>query len=806
MSDDPFSFGSSSGGGSSGPSQFERSVQESFNRPASESQTNFLVFACVAVVITFLSGPFIPVVLTGAIFGILLYAARFQKNTPARVRTALVNLLLIAVLCFVVVGAPLTWHWPVGFWGVFWDSPLSHDVLRWCIKFWDDLVPYNPTWFPFTKGLLIHEITFFEVRFYVWAILPLSLVWAGVYLFFERRRNPYDVPKSNFFTHALGSWPGYIFKIVSVPFFSIWGKWGYELSAKTQTNWKYGMAFLAVVAGLFVSIALIFNGVWHEIFKYDHALWPTYFVSAIPIFAGFVGFATGKSSQGDYVFAAIFGFEPPRIANKPLEPATGKANSFGLGNTFQGYPFDLTERNLAYHVEMVAPSGAGKTNVIKNLIADRIKKGHGVIFLDLKAEFDLTAWVYRVAKSVGRESEFRILSLANREFSVPYNPIKFGDPSEILSQLMNAFTWDNSYYRDTASMALNKVVRGLCEYRDKTGEQFHLGHIHQIFENAGVARSFSDKLAKLNCTSSARVAELAEALDRPSERKNFMGLIANLDKLLFSAAGPLMSEDVKHGSFDFKDAINEGRITYLLINSMKLKESADVLGKMILQDLMRLVGDRYADFEGGKGHKPVTLIIDEFAHFATPEFIDFMDRARGAGIGIFFAHQSRADLRSVSEEFQDRIEANSNTVLVSGLKSSDDAEYYAGMIGTRTVEKETHQSTNGFFGKRKTGDSSIREVEEYIAHPNKLKTLGQGQLLAIARLIDPHWAFVNVPEAKDIQDGTSPQAIVEGFKVIRAKYMKQEGEKYLDLTPPPKETPTKDDEKPALKKGEKLWS
>jgi len=40
--------------------------------------------------------------------------------------------------------------------------------------------------------------------------------------------------------------------------------------------------------------------------------------------------------------------------------------------------------------------------------------------------------------------------------------------------------------------------------------------------------------------------------------------------------------------------------------------------------------------------------VDEFGAFAIPEFIEFMDRARGAGVGIVIAHQSRADLAAIS--------------------------------------------------------------------------------------------------------------------------------------------------------------
>jgi type IV secretory pathway TraG/TraD family ATPase VirD4 len=89
-------------------------------------------------------------------------------------------------------------------------------------------------------------------------------------------------------------------------------------------------------------------------------------------------------------------------------------------------------------------------------------------------------------------------------------------------------------------------------------------------------------------------------------------------------------------------------------------------------------------------------------------------------------------------KFQDRIEANSNTVIVSGVKSSEDAEYFAGMLGTRTVKKETAQVEEGFLAPKRTGMKSIRDVEEYVVHPNRLKDLQQGEVFTVLRTVDAY--------------------------------------------------------------------
>jgi hypothetical protein len=292
--------------------------------------------------------------------------------------------------------------------------------------------------------------------------------------------------------------------------------------------------------------------------------------------------------------------------------------------------------------------------------------------------------------------------------------------------------------------------------------------------------AFANRLQTLGCPSAAKLGELAAKLEKPKEKDNLMGLLANLNQLLFSSAGGLLSTDVVAGSFDFRDAIPKGEIVIMLMNSLKLKESAQVVGKLILQDLMSYVGNYYGK-SGAKATKPVSLIIDEFAGFATPQFIEFMDRARGAGIGIVLSHQSRADLRQVSPEFQERIEANSNTVLVSGVKNPEDAEFYASILGTRTGIKDTHQVQESLlFGDSPTGAKSRREVEEFWLHPNQIKELKQGELLTICRTVDPRWALVKVAKANEFVAGMDDELVLKHFQQVRQDYF-DEGIKYLIL-------------------------
>ena len=84
------------------------------------------------------------------------------------------------------------------------------------------------------------------------------------------------------------------------------------------------------------------------------------------------------------------------------------------------------------------------------------------------------------------------------------------------------------------------------------------------------------------------------------------------------------------------------------------------------------------------------------------------------------------------------------------VQDCDDAEWFCGLLGTQKVVKQTHQAEEGFlFGDTKTGMKSVREVEEYVVHPNKLKNLKMGEALLVCTKVDPHFCIMKIDLAEE---------------------------------------------------------
>lgn len=140
-------------------------------------------------------------------------------------------------------------------------------------------------------------------------------------------------------------------------------------------------------------------------------------------------------------------------------------------------------------------------------------------------------------------------------------------------------------------------------------------------------------------------------------------------------------------------------------------------------------------------------------------------------MGIMVAHQSRGDLERVSPAFCDQLERNCNTKLIFGTDSPDDAEYFASMAGTRTVERATSRYSRGFLWDVDTGEKSVREAEEYVVHPNQIRSLRQGEVLKISRLKDHEVTLLKV--IPDDHDAPRPKdSLGKKFRVFASQQNK----------------------------------
>jgi len=436
-----------------------------------------------------------------------------------------------------------------------------------------------------------------------------------------------------------------------------------------------------------------------------------------------------------------------RSRDKAPKQSIFESKIMRLGRAPKAY---MTDNNLNYHTQVIGGSGAGKTNLLKVMIEDRVRRGHGVIFFDFKADMALQDWMTGLSESSRRREDLMMISMSDPKVSHTYNPLQYGSETEITSQIMNSLTWSESFYRDVAESGLMIIIKAFCFRRDQGGKSFFLNDLYSFLTDASVRMDVLAEILNLSYPERFK-SDLRRVIEELSNSKkdNYQGLINQISKIMNSTAGEIVSGTPgEEPEFNFKDAIRDRKIAYLFMNSLNLKETASIMGKLMLMDLMKSVGSIYDDRNFIK--QPLTLIIDEFASFATPDFGEFIEKARGAGIGVIVAYQSRQSLNSIEGDLALKLNENTATKVVFQVQDSEDAEWFCGLLGTQKVEKETHQAEEGFFfGDTKTGMKSVREVEEYVVHPNELKSLKMGQALLVCTKVDPHFCIMKIDLAEE---------------------------------------------------------
>ncbi|RYZ77795.1 MAG: DUF853 family protein [Proteobacteria bacterium] len=399
----------------------------------------------------------------------------------------------------------------------------------------------------------------------------------------------------------------------------------------------------------------------------------------------------------------------------------------------------LSERELNHHVHIVGASGFGKTVLLSHLIEQRIGQGKGLLFLDLKGDLDTIEKFRGYAAKSSREADVQILSLGHASISSPYNLLGTGTPTQIRDRIMIALNWSEEFYKNQASSFLLKLLIGLCWLRDHAGEQLDIFNLLEVLSNREVIENACMRIPETNLEIRRCVEEVVTSTRSPDYWNSLQGLRTQIESLVLSDFGALIKS--APGGIDLFDSVTKSKIILIFLDTRSYGETAKTIGRFVLQDLKAVSAKVDAEVPK-KDRKAFSVIIDEFADLAQEDFIAFLDRARSSRMSVVVAHQELSDLQRISPEFAGRLMGNTATVFAFLQKGGDSSETLASLAGTKTVLKKTERHSRRFLFDIGTGETSVREAEEFIIHPNVIKSLGVGQCVCIKKY--PHARAIRI--------------------------------------------------------------
>jgi type IV secretory pathway TraG/TraD family ATPase VirD4 len=380
---------------------------------------------------------------------------------------------------------------------------------------------------------------------------------------------------------------------------------------------------------------------------------------------------------------------------------------------------------------VVGASGYGKSVLLSKIIKDRIQRGKGLLFIDLKADRETIAQVKQYCGDSSRGSDLKIFSISNPDISNSYNPFLEGTANQIRDRMIGALEWSEEFYKQSSSSHLLKVLRFLCWRRDEQGTSFHVKDILDLISRSDTVELYLDGIDPAPAEIQVLASDLMAFFESRERVNALMGIRCQLESLVESDFSRLLTSE--ESDISLFDDINAGKIVYMLLDSRRYGESARVMGKLILGDL-KAASSRIDSEVEKRNRKSFNVIVDEFADLATNDFLAFLDRARSAKIGVVMAHQELGDLKRVSGEFAQRLMGNTSTLYAFLQKNPDSAETISQIAGTKEQVEYTSQMERQGFWHVATGAMSARVVEAFRVHPNQIKSLSVGRCVVLGQM------------------------------------------------------------------------
>lgn len=405
-------------------------------------------------------------------------------------------------------------------------------------------------------------------------------------------------------------------------------------------------------------------------------------------------------------------------------------------------PVTLDATAFRTHGVVIGPTGVGKTQALERIIygftgAPAARDLHlPAVIVDMKADPDLAATLAAIAAQSGRQFHHVTVDATGSA----YNPLAGLTADEAADALYETlFAADkslNMHYATLSRRLLQQACRVCVDLADARvarvgGGTWTIG-LADVTDllNLDTLRSVTPYLSPAVAASLTRYLGDLEAANNEGDVGDVRDRVA---VIVDTAAGRALDAT----GFQLEQAIRAGDIVCMSLDAAGAPQTARTIGTLAVQDLCAAFG-RLARDGWGKTHMCLT-VLDEFSALGTPRVADLYARARSAGGAVLLATQDLdADLEAVSPQFAASVRTNANVWLVLRQTRGEAADAIARDIGSRLAWKETLQIEDDWDAlgglHAASGVGSLREVDEFILHPNDIKSLPQGGAYLVVKV------------------------------------------------------------------------
>lgn len=414
---------------------------------------------------------------------------------------------------------------------------------------------------------------------------------------------------------------------------------------------------------------------------------------------------------------------------RPLNALLKDPTQVPIGISLKSHrPYCLSMKDRTEHLLVSGATGQGKTSLMITLLKHAFVHNHGAIIIDPKGDLVDIAHIKNLALSYGKsESDFMLFSLANVDLSASYNILKTGTSEQKKSKLKIGLGLDHEHYGDIAAQAIGTYI----DILDYLGVEITVKKLRDLFYDKVERGSLARKVLGIKNEADARLFLSKLELINDKKKDDLSGVVSKLDNLCAREFLSILGEpSPSRPHIDLLDVIQNKKIVYFQMNTNGYSDVSTRIGKLIIQDL-KLVSSMIQSGKAKKSEAFTGVFVDEFGSFAMPDFADFLKQVRSANIGLHLFFQGSADLRNVSEVFEEQVLGNTIVKIIFRQDVNSDVEKWAQMAGTEDTLIQSFQTNSDGYLVTKTGMGNVHEGKRMKIDFDIFKSLTRGKAVVI---------------------------------------------------------------------------
>lgn len=429
--------------------------------------------------------------------------------------------------------------------------------------------------------------------------------------------------------------------------------------------------------------------------------------------------------------------------------AACEQNSIVLGYNVHREPWFWSDATRVMQSIVFGATGSGKTTLLKNIITQDVFRVMGpsgdqhripMLIFDGKGDKEFLSDLLPAIETAGRMHQLRVLDPSQPDISARYNPFfsEHGLYEEHANFVFESFDLKEDFFHGHQATYLNDLVRVLAHTRN----HFNIYDVlvlaldpRVLNDQIALARSHLDSQIGINdqrrLNFDMSVRNLLQSLQDRERVPKIQGLLNEL--MTFLADDLSVITGAYHDLVSLDEVIDKELILFVSLNTNKNSKAVTALGRMLLQNLQLILGQRYENVqERRRENRPmVSVILDEFAPFAYSNFAQILQTARGTNTAFLFALQSLPQLLKVGRGFRDDVSSAPNTTMVLHTRDEETTQYFL-KASARVRQKRrtlTVQRTGFFEDKYEPiGFGSETDIKDTRSQDEHIKNLPVGQM------------------------------------------------------------------------------